>query len=62
MTKIKINNQLYKLRILKLLELQHGILDTTKTIDLEELAGRLSCDKDLLLEVLIDMDIDILEE
>jgi hypothetical protein len=60
--KIKITNQLEKLRILRLLELQYRILDTSGMVDLDQLAARLSCDSALLLEVCIEMGCGIIED
>jgi hypothetical protein len=60
--KVKFTDQLEKLRILKLLELQNGILDTNRFIDIEQLAARLSVNPETLLEVLIEMGCGIIED
>lgn len=59
---VKFKDELAKLHILKLLELQNGILNIEKPINIEALAARLSCSPILLLEVLIAMDVEILED
>jgi len=60
--KIKITDELEKLHILKLLELQRGILNTQDWIDVEILASRLSVDSGLLLDVLINMGCGVIED
>lgn len=60
--KVIFKNELEKLHILKLLEMQNGILDISKPVDLDMLSARLSCNPALLLEVLLEMGVGIIED
>lgn len=60
--KVIFKDELMKLHILKLLEMQNGILNISKPVDLDQLASRLSCDPGLLLETLLEMGVGVIED